>query len=119
MLTAARPSEAQTATVEFRDEVTLLVTSADTIHRTRFALVGAGKSFTRMDATTILGDTIFLYTPARFTIKQVTPRARIVALGNEPDLRLAAVERWQTASELYVDGREFEVLRQPTARTAP
>jgi hypothetical protein len=115
MLAAARPAQAQTATVEFRDEVTLLVTSTDSSHRTRFALVGAGKSFSRMDATTILGDTIFLYTPAKFTITQATSRARIVALSNEADLRLAAVERWRTTSDMYVDGREFEVLWQASA----
>ena len=112
-------ARAQSATIEFSEPVTLHVTSLDTARVTRFALVGAGLSFMPLDATTVLGDTIFLYTPAKFTITRSTALARIVSLSNEPTLRLAAGVPGGTPSAIEVEGRTFEIVRQPSAQNAP
>ena len=116
LLLIAQALHAQAARIEYRDQAPLEVTSADSSRPTRFALIGAGASFLPMGATSIIADTIFLYTPARFTITQATPWARIVALSDSPDLRVAVGAHGAPMRDLYVAGREFELIKARASR---
>ena len=107
----SRPLGAQQSRVTFIDQVILHVTSADSSRVARFALIGAGRSFTGSRTDVVLGDTIYLYTPARFTIRAYTDSAVVVALPDQPTLNLGIGSPNGQKPAITIAGRHFDLLR--------